>query len=80
MLSYSRCFDPSALHDRHMRADRDAVVEINDVLVEQANAAAGNGLADGFRLGGAVQPEKGVVTVAVEIKGAGAERIVGTAV
>jgi hypothetical protein len=30
----------SALHYRHLRADRDAVVEINNVLVEQANAAA----------------------------------------
>ena len=41
-----------------MRADRDAVVKVNYVLVEQENAAAGNGLADGFRLGGAVQPKK----------------------
>ena len=30
-----------------MRADGDAVVKVNYVLVEQTNAAAGNGLADG---------------------------------
>ena len=80
MLSNSTCFDPLALHHRHMRADWDAVVKVNYVLIEQADAAAGNGLADGFRLDGAVQPEKGIVTVAVEIKGTCAQRIVGTAV
>jgi hypothetical protein len=40
------------LHNRYMRADRHTVVKIDDILVEQADAAAGNGLADGLRLGG----------------------------
>ncbi len=65
----------SSLNDRHMGADRHAVVEIDDVLIEQADAARGDGLADGLRLGGAVQAEERVVAVAIKIERAGAKRI-----
>ena len=37
-----------------MRADRHAVDEIDAALIEQADAAAGNRLADGLQLGDAV--------------------------
>jgi hypothetical protein len=40
-----------------MRAHRDAVVEINDILIEQAYAAARDGVADTLRLVGAVQAD-----------------------
>src|SRR6185437_16237697 len=63
-----------------MGAERNPVVKVDDVLVEQANAAGRNGVADALRLVGAVQAEEGVVAIAVEIKRAGAERIVDAAV
>src|SRR5512135_694866 len=69
----------SALHYRHMGADRHAVVEIDDVLIEQADAAARDGLADSLRLGGAVQTEQRVMVVAVKIERARPKRIVGAA-
>jgi len=46
------------LHHRPMRADRDAVGEIDDVQIGHADAAAGDGLADTLRLGGAVQADR----------------------
>src|SRR5690242_16186853 len=69
------CDAASPLHDRHMRADRNAIVEIDDVLVEQADAARRHRMPDALRLVGAVQAEIGVVAVAIEIERAGAERI-----
>jgi len=44
-----------------MCAHRDAIIEVDDVLVEQTDAAARNGLADALGLGGAVQAEERVV-------------------
>ena len=63
-----------------MCADRDAIIEVDDVLVEQTNAAARDGLADGLGLSGAVQAEERVVAVAVQIERTGAEWVVGAAI
>ena len=50
-----------------MRSHRHARIEIDDVLVEQPDAARGHRMADALRLVGAVQAEIGVAAVAVEI-------------
>ena len=65
---------PVALHiDR--RADGDALVEVDHVLVQHAHAAGGDLLADGPGLVGAVDAEQGVGAVLVQVEGAGAERV-----
>ena len=66
----------SALDHRHSGTRRHAVVEIDDVLIEQAEAAARNGLADTLRFVSAMQAEKSVVTVTVKIERTGPEWIV----
>src|SRR3989442_15053463 len=62
------------LHD-HGRAELDPVVEIDDVVVGQPDAAGGRCRADRVRLVRAVDTVHGVA----EIESARAERIVGTA-
>ena len=52
------CRPAFALHYHHMCAYRDAVVEVNDVLIEQAEAAARNSAADGLRFIGSVKAKK----------------------
>ena len=64
-----------ALDHGDMCANWDAVVEIDDVLIEQTNAAARDSVTDAFRLIRAVQPEKCIVAVPVKIKSARAKRI-----
>ena len=64
--------DRLALHHRHMRADRDVVVEIDDVLIEQANAAARDGVTDALWLVGAMHAKISVAAVTVEMERAGA--------
>src|SRR6188508_371070 len=59
-----------------MRAQRDAIIKINYVLVEQANAATRYGAAYGLGLVCAMQSEKGITTVAVKIKRTGAKRVI----
>ena len=46
------------LPHRPMRADRDAVGEIDDDQIGHADVAAGDGMADTLRLGGAVQADR----------------------
>src|SRR3984885_6973124 len=65
-------------HD-DLRSDRSAIVEIDDVVIEQAYAAARHLLADRLRLDGSMEAKIGVLIAAVEIKRARAERIVDAA-
>src|SRR6202453_609358 len=69
---------PFLNHD-DLRSNRGAIVELDDVVVEQANAAAGNLLADRLRFDRAMKAEVGVLIAAVEVKRARAERIVDAA-
>jgi len=63
----------------HDRALLGAAVEIDNILVGQADAARRDRCADIFRLVGAVNAEQGVAVALIEIERAGAERIVRTA-
>ena len=65
---------PLRRHD-HLRSRRHAVVEIDNVLVDQADAAGRDVGADQPGLDRAVQAEVGVGAAAVEIERAGAERV-----
>src|ERR1700749_5059106 len=67
------------LQHNNWRSDWSAIVKIDDVVIEQANAAAGNLLADRLRLDGSVEAKIGVLFAAVEVKRARAERIVDAA-
>ena len=70
---------PGREHD-DLRADRHAIVEVDHVGVQHADAAGRDGPADRLRLVGAVDAVERVLAVLEEIHGAGAERIVGAAV
>jgi hypothetical protein len=67
------------LQDHHPRADRNTIVEVNDVLIEQANAPARHGLADGPRFIRPVLAKVRVLIASVEVKGSRAERVVDAA-
>src|SRR2546423_4612999 len=62
-------------HHDHRRSDRDAIVEVHDVLIGHPEAARGHRLADGLRLVRAVD----AVERGAEIHSARAERVVETA-
>src|SRR3954471_8422914 len=66
---------PVAL-DEHRRSGRHAVVEVEDVLIEHADAAARDLLADAPGLVRAVDAEEDVAVALVEVEGTGAERVV----
>src|SRR5690606_10567359 len=66
-------------HD-HRRAKLDALIQVDDMLVDHAEAAIRSGAADGPWLVGAVNADIGVDIALVEIEGAGAERILRAAV
>src|SRR5690242_244123 len=57
------------------RAHLHAAVEIDHVLVGQADAAGRNGLADVFRLVGAVNAVERVLPVLVKINAPGSQRV-----
>src|SRR6478736_5295854 len=59
-------------------ADLDAAIEVDGILVGQADAARRDRGADIFRLVGAVNAEQRVLAAGVEIHRAGAHRIVRT--
>src|ERR1700694_581097 len=65
---------PRAQH-HDLGADRRALEEIDDVLVEHADAARRDVLADGPRLDRAVDAEQRILVVLPQIERAGAERI-----
>ena len=67
------------LQHHHRRVRLDAIVEVDDVLVEHADAARRDRRADIFRLVGAVDAEQRILVTLIEIQGACAERIVGAA-
>src|SRR5208282_2385341 len=67
------------LQDHDRRADRNAVVKIDDVLIEQADASAGHLIADRIRLVRSVEAEVGVLIAAVEIKRSRSQRIADAA-
>src|ERR1700729_629565 len=56
------------LQHNNMRPNRSAIVEVDDVVIEQANAAARHLLADRLRLDRSVEAKIGVLIAAVEIK------------
>src|SRR5262249_40253054 len=60
-------------------AEWHAVVEVDDVLVEEPYAAARYGVADARRLVGAVQAEKCVLVALPEIEGARADGVLDAA-
>src|SRR5665811_2260581 len=64
-------------HD--LGADRRAVVEVNHVVVDHANAPGGNVLADGPWLVRTVDPVEGVFVSLPQVQGAGTEWIVSAA-
>src|SRR5215470_10499715 len=63
------------LEDDHDGADLDAVVEVDRVLIGEADAARRDRGADIFRLVGAVDAEQRVLAARVEIHRARAHRI-----
>src|SRR5206468_8979418 len=63
------------LPDNHLGADRDTLVEIGDVGVDQAEAAGRDGGADGVRPVGAVDTVDG----GAEVHRARADRVAGAA-
>src|SRR5215203_3970210 len=65
-----------AASDEHRGPDRDALVEVENLLIQQADAAARDLLANGPGLVGAMNAEQGVAAVLVEVERAGPERIV----
>src|SRR5215471_14536493 len=66
---------PAAAQQDHLRARRHALVEVDHVLIDHADAAGGDAAADGPRLGGAVDAVERVLVVLPQIKRAGAERV-----
>src|ERR1700722_15570636 len=50
----ARILKSDRLPDDHLRADRDAVVKVDHVVIHQAEAARRDGVSDRLRLGGAV--------------------------
>src|SRR5215207_2182166 len=74
----SRAFrrDNAASLDEHRRPDRHAVIEVNHVLVQHADAAGGGGLPDLPGLVGAVDAEEDIAAALVDVESARAERII----
>src|SRR5271165_4620692 len=64
-------------HD-HLRLDGRSWIEVEHVLTEEAGAAACNAGPDRVRIAGAVDRVERVLAVLIEVKRAGAERIVET--
>src|SRR5829696_401541 len=62
--------------DQYGGPDRHTAVKVRDVLVQHADAAARDLVADGPGLVGAMNAEQGVAAVLVEVERAGPERIV----
>src|SRR5215468_4220139 len=58
VMTYSRCvvgdLRGGRLMDDHLGADRNTVVKVDDVGIDQPEASRGHGLTDGLRLVGAV--------------------------
>src|SRR5947209_7671393 len=69
----------ACLLDDDLRADLDAVVEIDRVNVAQTDATRRDSLADLLRLVRAVNAVHRVPVAGIEVEGARAERIVGSA-
>src|ERR1043166_6137246 len=68
----------AAEHDP-LGADRHALVEVDHVLIDHADAAGGDAAADGPGLGGAVDAVERVLVALPQIKRARAERVAGSA-
>src|SRR5918993_5348085 len=64
------------LQHQYARAYRRALVEVDDILVQHANAAGGDVGADGPGFGRTVDAIDEILAVAVEIMGARPERII----
>src|SRR6478736_6042873 len=65
----------SRLHHHHRSTDRNAIVEVDYVLVDKSDAAARRRRADSIRFVSSMQAEIGILAVTVEIKGPRPERI-----
>ena len=63
----SGAITPASL-DEHRRPDRHAVIEVNHVLVQHADAARGGGLPDLPGLVGAVDAEEDIAAALVEVE------------
>ena len=64
---------------RHRGADRHAIVQIDDMLVQHPDTTVRNGSTDGFRGGSAMDPVEGVTAVLEKIQRTCSERVRRTA-
>ena len=78
-MEYSWNHATMALKDDDRRAERNAIVKIDDVLIEQANAAARDRTANGRRFVGAVYSKITVAVADIKIERPRAERVLKTA-
>ena len=69
----------SRREDDHDGTDLDAIIEVDRVLVGHADASGRDGLADIFRLVGAVDAVQGILATGIEIKGTRTHRIMRSA-
>src|SRR6478609_7214057 len=65
----------SRLHHHHRSTDRNAIVEVDYVLVDKSDAAARRRRADSIRFVSSMQAEIGILAITVEIEGARPKRI-----
>src|SRR5215213_9329734 len=68
------------LQNQNARAERTALIEVDDVFGEHADAAGGHIRANGPRFQRAVQAITQILPAAIEIHGTRTERIVGTGI
>src|SRR5215211_4971453 len=78
-LSFVAALAPRRRKHHDLGADLDALVEIDHVLIDHADAAGGDAPADGPRLDGAVDAEQRVLVALPQIHGARSQRIARSA-
>src|SRR5215216_6041270 len=78
-LSFVAALAPRRRKHHDLGADLDALVEIDHVLIDHADAAGGDAPADGPRLDGAVDAEQGVLVALPQVHGARSQRIARSA-
>ena len=61
--------------DPHTGADRHAVEQVNNVLIEKSDASGGHRFANRFPLRRAMQPIQRIAAIGIEIKRPGAQRV-----
>ena len=68
-------YESLLLQNDNLRTNRCAIIEIDNILVGEANATGGNVLADGRRFVSAMNPVESILVSLPQIQSAGAEWI-----